>query len=145
MEMSAAGGLRLRVTSGMVLAAGRAGLQPPASHLGNGAVNWHVPPNPFRQLRVSCNPPRGVHLCGSIRSPDGCLSRNAQGRGGTELGELVPDPHCVPPAAPASVGEAFWGPPPTTGPLESITVSGTGEARRAGSWCRAHVRATRAR
>lgn len=74
MEMSAAGGLRLRVTSGTVPAAGRAWLQPPASHLGNGAVNWHLPPNPFRQLRVSCNPPpRGVHLCGSIRSPDGCF------------------------------------------------------------------------
>lgn len=72
--MSAAGGLRLRVTSGTVPAAGRAWLQPPASHLGNGAVNWHLPPNPFRQLRVSCNPPpRGVHLCGSIRSPDGCF------------------------------------------------------------------------
>lgn len=74
MEMSAAGGLRLRVTSGTVPAAGRAWLQPPASHLGNGAVNWHLPPNAFRQLRVSCKPPpRGVHLCGSIRSPDGCF------------------------------------------------------------------------
>lgn len=72
--MSAAGGLRLRVTSGAVPAAGRAWLQPPASHLGNGAVNWHLPPNAFRQLRVSCKPPpRGVHLCGSIRSPDGCF------------------------------------------------------------------------
>lgn len=145
MEMSAAGGLRLRVTSGTVPAAGRAWLQPPASHLGNGAVNWHLPPNPFRQLRVSCKPPpRGVHLCGSIRSPDGCFPEMRREGVARSWGSWCLTPTACP-QQPQLLSGRLFGDPPTTGPLESSTVSGMGEARWAGSWCRAHMRATRAR
>lgn len=110
--MSAAGGLRLRVTSGTVPAAGRAWLQPPASHLGNGAVNWHLPPNPFRQLRVSCNPPLGECICVALSAHLMAAFPKMRREGvARSWGSWCLTPTACPQAAPASVGEAFWGPP----------------------------------
>lgn len=129
MEMSAAGGLRLRVTSGTVPAAGRAWLQPPASHLGNGAVNWHLPPNPFRQLRVSCKPPpRGVHLCGSIRSPDGCFPEMRREGVARSWGSWCLTPTACPQQPQLLSGRLFGDPPHDGSPgIQHCQWDGRGE------------------